>query len=70
MMRSDARWKIYAEELIVYALLIGIGAIPVVNAIVEHATFGVEATIGLIMVCAGLLGVFGWLWRALARREP
>src|SRR5262245_45951643 len=68
--RYDPRWKIYPEELIVYGLLIGTGAIPVVNAIVEHAAFGVEATIGLIMVCAGLLGVFAWLWRVLARREP
>jgi hypothetical protein len=69
-MRSDPRWKVYPEELIVYGLLVGVGAIPVVGAVIERATFGVEATIGLIMGCAGLLGVFAWLWRVLGRREP
>jgi len=69
-MRFDPVWKAFPEELIVYSLLIGIGAIPVVTAIVEHTALGVEATLGLIMVCAGLLGVFACLWRAFDRREP
>jgi hypothetical protein len=45
------------EEMILYVLLVAIGAIPVVLALVDGSRIGVEATIGLIMVCAGLLGV-------------
>lgn len=68
-MRREPVWKAYPEELIVYGLLVGIGAIPVVNAIVERTAFGVEATIGLIMVCAGLLGVFACVWCVFGRRD-
>lgn len=44
------------EEMILYALLIAIGAIPVVLALVGGATFGVDATLGLLMMCGGALG--------------
>jgi uncharacterized membrane protein YdjX (TVP38/TMEM64 family) len=57
------------EELILYALLVAIGAIPVVLALADGGRFGVEATIGLIMLCAGLLGAFACFWRA-AMRDP
>ena len=55
------------EELVLYALLVAIGAIPVVLALVDGGTFGVEATIGLLMVSAGLLGALAYLWRAALR---
>ena len=57
------------EELILYALLVAIGAIPAVLALVDGGALGVEATIGLIMVCAGLRGTFACSWRA-AMRDP
>jgi hypothetical protein len=45
------------EELILYALLVAIGAIPVVLALVGDGSFGVDATLGLLMMCGGALGV-------------
>lgn len=44
------------EELILYCLLIAIGAIPVVLALVGGAAFGVDATLGLLMMFGGALG--------------
>ena len=51
--RSDRN----GEELILYGLLVLIGMIPVMIALVRHATFGAEATIGLLMLCAGAIGI-------------
>lgn len=51
------------EELIIYALLVITGAIPVINAC-EAGPFGVEATIGAIMIGAGGLGVIAYAWSA------
>lgn len=47
------------EEGILYALLLAIGAIPVAIAIAAGAPFGVEATLGLLMSAAGLVGAVG-----------
>jgi hypothetical protein len=44
------------EERLLYALLLAIGAIPVIVALVDHRTFGVDATLGLLMILAGTLG--------------
>jgi MFS superfamily sulfate permease-like transporter len=55
-MPADRRSTSHPEELILYGLLVGIGAIPVAIALVRHAAFGVEATLGLLMVCAGGIG--------------
>ena len=68
-MRSErsSRWS--PEELILYALLLAIGAIPVVITLDERARFGVEATVGLIMMCAGVLGALGYAARALQSPE-
>jgi hypothetical protein len=55
----------YPEELILYGLLVVIGAIPVAVAVAERTTFGVEATIGLLMVCAGVIGAIFYALRAL-----
>ena len=56
--------KSNTEELIIYGLFVVIGAIPVVIAVVQRADFGVEATVGLLMVCAGIVGAFAQAWRA------
>ena len=52
-----------AEELILYGLLVAIGAIPVALALVQGGVFGVEPTLGLVMLCMGLLGVSLYLRR-------
>jgi hypothetical protein len=56
------------EELILYGLLVMIGAIPVVIAIIQRAVFGADATLGLLMVCVGVVGMFVDVWRAHNRR--
>ena len=45
-----------AEELVLYALFILIGAIPVAIAVADDMRFGVEATIGLLLAGAGTIG--------------
>ena len=45
------------EELIIYGLLILIGALPVAIALARRAIFGFDATFGLLMVLVGLVGV-------------
>ncbi len=45
-----------SEEIVIHALLVAIGAIPVVLALVQHAHFGAEATLGLLMLAAGVSG--------------
>jgi hypothetical protein len=57
------------EELIIYALLMITGAIPVTNAVQDGCRFGVEATIGAIMIGAGGLGVITYAWAAAHRRR-
>jgi hypothetical protein len=56
------------EELVLYGLMVVIGAIPVVIAVVQRAAFGVEATLGLLMACAGVLGAIFYARRALRGR--
>lgn len=57
------------EELIIYALLMITGAIPVTSAVQAGCRFGVEATIGAIMIGAGGLGVISYAWAAARRRR-
>jgi len=49
------------EELIVYVALCVVGAIPVAGVVSRGGAFGVEPTIGLLMVIAGLAGLLGAL---------
>lgn len=56
------------EELILYGLLVVIGAIPVVIAIIDRAVFGADATLGLLLVCVGVVGLFVHVCRAHDRR--
>ena len=48
--------KPLVEELVLYALFVAIGAIPVVLTVVDGSTFGVDATLGLLMMSIGALG--------------
>jgi len=45
-----------SDDLLVYGLLVAIGIIPVATTLARGVSFGVEATVGLLMVCAGILG--------------
>lgn len=63
-MPADRPSTSHPEELILYGLLVGIGAIPVVIALVQRADFGVDATLGLLMVCAGAVGAIAYARRA------
>ena len=63
-MRPDPSSNPSSEELIVYGLLLLVGAIPVAIAIAQDARFGVEATLGLLMVCAGAIGAITHLTQA------
>lgn len=51
------------EELILYGLLVAIGAIPVVLALASGGTFDVNATLGLLMVLGGALGGIAYTCR-------
>jgi hypothetical protein len=46
----------YPEEMIIYGLLVVIGAIPLVLALIAQTGFGAEATLGALMACAGAIG--------------
>jgi hypothetical protein len=52
-----------AEELILYAALLVIGAIPAAVAVLERHAFDCESTVGLMMLAAGLVGVIVQLQR-------
>jgi hypothetical protein len=67
-MLADRSPKSYPEELILYGLLVVIGAIPVVIALIRGAVLGVETTLGLLMVCAGVIGAIVHARRAHNRR--
>lgn len=45
------------EELIFYAALCLIGAIPIWTTANRGGAFGVEATIGVLMIAAGVVGL-------------
>lgn len=55
------------EELIIYVLLIGVGSIPVSTTLMDHTPVGAEATLGLIMIAAGVLGLIGYTRHAKPR---
>ncbi len=56
------------EELIFYIGLCVVGAIPVATALHDRSDgFGVEPTIGLMMIIAGIAGLYA-LRRAVRRR--
>lgn len=66
-MRANPPSMSQPDELLIYGMLVLIGVIPVVIALVRRETFGVDASLGLLMVCAGGIGAIGAIeaaWRA------
>lgn len=57
-----------SEDLIFYSLLVVIGVIPAVIALLQRTIFGVEATLGLLMACAGVAGAIAHTRRAHRHR--
>ena len=45
------------DEVVIYALLVAIGVIPVIVAVVLRAALGTEATIGAAMIAVGAAGL-------------
>jgi hypothetical protein len=66
-MCADRRSHPGSEELILYGLLVVIGAIPVGLALLQQAAFGIDATLGVIMIGAGTLGAIAYATRARPR---
>lgn len=54
------------EGFILYGILAAIGAIPVVVALVERTMFGADATLGLIMLAVGVVGMLATQWARVA----
>jgi hypothetical protein len=52
-----------SEELVLYGLLIAIGALPFGLPLARHAAFGVEATLGLLMVGTGVVRIIVDMYR-------
>jgi uncharacterized membrane protein len=67
-MTANRSTKPSSEELIIYALLVAIGVIPGLIALVQRTAFGVEATLGLLMACAGVAGAIVYTWRTRCHR--
>jgi hypothetical protein len=57
------------EEWILYGALCGVGAIPIAIALLRGGSFGVEATLGLLMALAGLAGLVASARVARGRRK-
>jgi hypothetical protein len=57
------------EELVLYGLVAAIGTIPVVIALVAHEGFGLDATLGLLMMLIGLAGIVVQLARTRRSRS-
>ena len=57
-----------SEELVLYVLLVVIGAIPVIVALAQQESLGADATLGLLMTAGGLFGAVAWLVRSAHRR--
>lgn len=46
-----------SEELVLYAALVAIGSIPVIVALVGAIAWGFDATLGVLMTAAGVIGL-------------
>jgi hypothetical protein len=54
--------SVHGEELIFYLALCVVGAIPLASLVAHGGAFGAEPTVGLMMILAGLAGLFA-AWR-------
>jgi hypothetical protein len=68
-MLGDRSSTHHREELVLYGLLVVIGALPVGTTLARRAAFEVEATLGLLMVCAGVIGAVFYALRACGRSD-
>ena len=66
-MRTTRQAQIQPEDLVLYGLMIFIGIIPVIITLVDRAVFGFDATLGLMMVAVGLVGLLYHRLRARFR---
>lgn len=66
-MRTVEHAQIQPEDLVLYGMMIFIGIIPVIITLVEGAAFGFDATLGLMMVAVGLVGLLYHRLRARFR---
>jgi hypothetical protein len=57
MVAGSVRPVVPREELVLYVLLVIIGAMPVIGVVADHVPFGAEATIGLVLAILGALGL-------------
>jgi len=55
--RPARRHPVDPEDLVLYGMLMGIGAIPVIIALIERIAFGFDATLGLMMLVVGAVGL-------------
>lgn len=67
-MTANRSMKPSSEELIIYGLLVVIGVIPGLIALSQRTVLGVEATLGLLMACAGVVGAIVYTWRTRRHR--
>ena len=44
-------------DAVLYWLMLIVGSVPVTWAVLRHAVWGVEPTLGMLLVAAGLLGL-------------
>jgi hypothetical protein len=58
------------EELIFYAALCLVGAIPIWTTAARGGAFGVEATIGVLMIAAGIVGLVSSAFTAAGPLSP
>ncbi len=56
-MRTAEQRRIDPEDAVLYGLMVFIGIIPVAITAIAHDVFGFDATLGLIMVVVGLVGL-------------
>jgi hypothetical protein len=61
---QSTRFFSTADGLVISMIAIAVGAIRVAIALAQHESFGAEATLGLALVLAGIVGIAA----ALAQR--
>jgi hypothetical protein len=54
---TTRRPRIDPEDLVLYGLLMVIGVIPVLITVIDGGVFGFDATLGLMMLVVGAVGV-------------
>jgi hypothetical protein len=63
-MPPTRRRHVDPEDLVLYGLLMFVGIIPVIIAVVDRSAFGFDATLGLMMLVVGIVGMVFHVARA------